>query len=46
MRFRGQRRLKKKVIDSYRDDMDVVKFFEYDKAALIERIKKECAYTD
>ena len=29
-----------------RDDMDVVKFFEYDKAALIERIKKECAYTD
>ena len=29
-----------------RDDMDVVKFFEYDKAALIERIKKECAYID
>ncbi|MCI8455359.1 MAG: RraA family protein [Lachnospiraceae bacterium] len=27
-----------------RDDMDVIKFFEYDKEALINDIKKECRY--
>lgn len=29
-----------------RDDMDVVKFFEYDKEAVIAKIKKECGYSE
>lgn len=29
-----------------RDDVDIIKFFEYDKNALINNIKKDCCYTD
>ncbi len=29
-----------------RDDVDIEKFFEYDKDALISQIKKECSYDD
>lgn len=29
-----------------REDMDIVKFFEFDKNSLISGIKKECGYTD
>ena len=29
-----------------REDVDIVKFFEYDKDGLIDRIKKECSYSD
>ena len=28
------------------EDVDIVKFFEYDKDGLIDRIKKECSYSD
>lgn len=29
-----------------RDDVDIIRFFEYDKDALIDRIKAECHYDD
>lgn len=29
-----------------RDDVDIIKFFEYDKEALINQIKKECNYDE
>ena len=29
-----------------REDVDIEKFFEYDKEGLINRIKKECGYSE